>query len=189
MYTFEITALSPRLQWVNSLWPSDAIWRHTSLSTLAQVMACCLTAPSHYLNQCLLIANKVLQLSPEGNFMGNAQEIYAFGMKNDTDFILELHLPGANELMVFFSCSRATLYNRMKLMFVGVQGIGKTSLLAQMRKAGRGPQPRNNKVRKLFFLIRIFSWVSHFFRTLSTPKYLNFASIFIGLSYNFRSEI
>ena len=41
---------------INSLWPSDAIWRHISRSTLAQVMACCLTAPSHYLNQCWLIS-------------------------------------------------------------------------------------------------------------------------------------
>ena len=39
-----------RPQWVNSLWPGDAIWRHRSGSTLAQVMACCLMAPSHYLN-------------------------------------------------------------------------------------------------------------------------------------------
>ena len=31
---------------------SDDIWRHRSGSTLAQVMACCLMAPSHYLNQC-----------------------------------------------------------------------------------------------------------------------------------------
>ena len=40
---------------INSLWPSDTIWRQRSASTLAQVMACCLTAPSHYLNQCWLI--------------------------------------------------------------------------------------------------------------------------------------
>ena len=33
-----------------SHWPSDAIWRWRSWSTLVQVMACCLTAPSHYLN-------------------------------------------------------------------------------------------------------------------------------------------
>ena len=39
---------------LNSLWPSDVIWRQGSRSTLAQVMACCLTAPSHYLNQCWL---------------------------------------------------------------------------------------------------------------------------------------
>ena len=41
--------------YINSLWPSDAIWRQRFRSTLAQVMACCLTAPSHYLNQCWLI--------------------------------------------------------------------------------------------------------------------------------------
>ena len=44
---------------VNSLRPSDAIWRHRSGSTLAQIMAWCLTAPSHYLNQCWLIISKV----------------------------------------------------------------------------------------------------------------------------------
>ena len=36
----------------NSLWFGDAIWRHISGWTVAPVMACCLTAPSHYLNQC-----------------------------------------------------------------------------------------------------------------------------------------
>ena len=34
-------------------------WQHRSGSTLAQVMACCLTAASHYLNQCWLIISKV----------------------------------------------------------------------------------------------------------------------------------
>ena len=34
-----------------SLWPSDAIWRHKSGSTLAQVMVCCLWAPNNYLKQ------------------------------------------------------------------------------------------------------------------------------------------
>ena len=53
---------------LNSLWPSDAIWRHRSRLTLAQVMACCLTAPSHYLNQCWLIITKVQWCSSEGNF-------------------------------------------------------------------------------------------------------------------------
>ena len=57
--TFVITAISHRGQWVKSLRPSDAIWRHRSGSILAQLMACCLTAPSHYLNQCWLIINKV----------------------------------------------------------------------------------------------------------------------------------
>ena len=44
----------------NSLRPSDAILRRRTGSTLAQVMACRLTAPSHYLNQCWLIISKVL---------------------------------------------------------------------------------------------------------------------------------
>ena len=43
----------------NSLWLSDVIWQQGSRSTLAQVMACCLTAPSHYLNQCWLVITKV----------------------------------------------------------------------------------------------------------------------------------
>ena len=53
---------------LNSLWPSDAIWRHRSESTLIQVMACCLMAPSHYLNQCWLVISEVQWQSPEGNF-------------------------------------------------------------------------------------------------------------------------
>ena len=40
---------------LTTLWPSDIIWQHWPGSTLAQAMACCLMAPSHYLNQCLLI--------------------------------------------------------------------------------------------------------------------------------------
>ena len=44
---------------LNALWPSYDLWRQRSGSTLAQVMACCLTAPSHYLNQCWRIINEV----------------------------------------------------------------------------------------------------------------------------------
>ena len=50
----------------HSLGPSDVIWRQKTGSTLAQVMACCLTAPSHYLNQCWLIISKVH--SSQSNF-------------------------------------------------------------------------------------------------------------------------
>ena len=44
---------------INSLWPSDTIWWQRSGSTLTQVMACCLTTPSHYLSQCWLIISGV----------------------------------------------------------------------------------------------------------------------------------
>ena len=54
----------------NSMWLSDTIWWQISESTLAQVLACCLMAPSHYLSQCWLIINDILRHSPEGNFIG-----------------------------------------------------------------------------------------------------------------------
>ena len=50
-------------------WPGDAIWR------LAQVMAWCLTTPSHYLNQCWLVIRKVQWESPGGNFTRNISVI------------------------------------------------------------------------------------------------------------------
>ena len=60
---------------VNSLWPSDAIWQHKSRSTLAQVMACCLMVPSHYLNQCWLIISKIQWHPSESNFTRDTSAI------------------------------------------------------------------------------------------------------------------
>ena len=61
-----------------SLWPSDAMWQHRSGSTLDQVMACCLTAPSHYLNQCWLNITGVLWHSLKGRNTGNAHKSYYY---------------------------------------------------------------------------------------------------------------
>ena len=59
---------------VNSLWPSDVFWQHSSGSTMAQVLTCCLRAPSHYLNQSCFLISEVLGHSPEtSNFAANAQ--------------------------------------------------------------------------------------------------------------------
>ena len=81
------------------LWPSGVIWWHKSRSTLAQLMACCLMAPSHYLNQCWPIINefrgihykpisqKVLEIS-----------IPNMSLKNTLTKLLP-HLAGPNELM------------------------------------------------------------------------------------------
>ena len=44
---------------VNSFVAPDTIWPHRHKPTLVQVMACCLTAPSHYLHQCWLNNNEV----------------------------------------------------------------------------------------------------------------------------------
>ena len=74
-YKFKIAAMFPKDQWFNSLWPWDAIWRHRSGSILAQVMACCLTAPSHYLSHCWPIISKVQWHSSDGNFTRDASAI------------------------------------------------------------------------------------------------------------------
>ena len=52
--------------------PTDVIWWYRFGSTLAQVMACCLTAPSHYLNGSRLIITQVLWHSTESNFTVSA---------------------------------------------------------------------------------------------------------------------
>ena len=61
---------------INSLWPSDAIWQHRSWSTLAQVMACCLAAPSHYLNQCWFIVSADQWPLSKGNFTRDTPAIF-----------------------------------------------------------------------------------------------------------------
>ena len=85
-------------QWVNSLWPSDIIRRQGTESTLAQVMACCLTASSHYLNHSWLIISKVLWHSSEGIIMRRSKIPISKTRLKIT--FLEYHsdLPGANEL-------------------------------------------------------------------------------------------
>ena len=85
----------------NSLWPSDAKWWHRSGWTLVQVMACCLMAPSNYLNQCWLIIKGILWHSSESNLTRTVNLIH--------DIYLEIthskslpYLPGANELNLGF---------------------------------------------------------------------------------------
>ena len=94
-----------KVQWnlINSLWPSYVIWQHMSGSTLAQVMAWCLMASSHYLNQCLLllIMRVVLWHLPWINVIRNVQDIYLWSIFDTslkiTNLILQPHLSGANE--------------------------------------------------------------------------------------------
>ena len=91
-------ALELRLSFINSLWPSDAIWRQGSRLTLVQVMACCLTAPSHYLNQCWLIITKVQWCSSEAVSLKKSQpSVTKISMK--IIFVrFYWNLLGANEL-------------------------------------------------------------------------------------------
>ena len=78
---------------VNSLWPSDAIWWQRSGSTLVQVMACCLTAPSHYLNQCWLIISKVLWHSSEDIIIRRFEGTNQYSKIEDYIFKITLRSP------------------------------------------------------------------------------------------------
>ena len=78
----------------NGLLPD--IWCQRTGSTYDQLMPCCLTAPSHYLNQCWLIISEVLWPSAKGFIIDMILKI--------THFRLQLHLPGTNELMLSTHC-------------------------------------------------------------------------------------
>ena len=84
---------------INSLGLNDIIWWHRSWSTLAQVIACCLMAPSHYLNQCLLIIEIVLWHSSESKVLINLTR--NIGSEGTLSKLL-LHLLEANGLAVFY---------------------------------------------------------------------------------------
>ena len=81
------------LMCINSLWPSDAIWRQRSGSTLAQVMACCLMAPSHYLNQFWLIISKVLWHSWEGITMRRSEHTNQYNKIENYIFRIAFRFP------------------------------------------------------------------------------------------------
>ena len=76
---------------------SDVIWRQGYRSTLARVMTCCLTAPSHYLNQCWLMISEVLRPSPDSYFIEHTWDIYVEMSLKFTNLRLWSNFPGANE--------------------------------------------------------------------------------------------
>ena len=89
------------MQKVISLWPNDAIWKPRSGLILAQLIACCLKASSHYLNQCWLIIKGVLWHSSESNIPRNGLRLYllhVFEYSTCITLLKLLHLPGVSEL-------------------------------------------------------------------------------------------
>ena len=88
---------------INSFWSSDNIWWQRSGSTLAEVMACCQTAPSHYLTQCWLIISKLQLTFKIGQFhkrcMPQPPPITKICLKN-TYLKFHSNFPGANELKI-----------------------------------------------------------------------------------------
>ena len=82
----------------NTLWPRHAIWRHRSGPTLAQVMACCLMAPSHYLTQCWLIINEASDHQLKAISQEIPQPSITKVSLKITYITFHANLPGANEL-------------------------------------------------------------------------------------------
>ena len=87
-------------QWVNSLWPSDAIRRQGTESTLAQVMACCLTAPSHYLNQGLEYGRRIVGARPPA---GNYSTAMTLEIQVSTSVVMP-HPDDASCVMTPYNC-------------------------------------------------------------------------------------
>ena len=76
----------------------DAIWRHRSGSILVQVMACCLTAPSHYMNKFRLIVSRVLCHSPESYSNINAHESNHYNAFENYTFEIKVASNRCNEV-------------------------------------------------------------------------------------------
>ena len=69
------TQLSIKLSISISVWPIEAIWRHWSGTTRAELMACCPMTRSHYMNQYQLIIIYVLWYLSEKKFARNAWDL------------------------------------------------------------------------------------------------------------------
>ena len=93
--------------------PHIVVWRrHRSLSTIAQVMSCCLTAPSNYLIQCWFLISEVFWHSHNSNFTKSAKAIIP-----SWKIILLKSLPrilGTNELI---DCNRRYSTNLQHKMY------------------------------------------------------------------------
>ena len=103
--------------WINSLWPGDAIWQHRSGSTLDQVMACCLKATSHYLNQCWLIINGFWGIHI-GTVTHEILMMSICKMSLKITFLkLLLHLPGTIELSNYIHFIKYALFSSCFVLF------------------------------------------------------------------------
>ena len=125
-------------------------------STLTRVMACYLTAPTHYLNQCWLISNEVLWHSPLDYFTGNAQYISLYinltisnlwsqslfpGSKELTHWGLDIWMPLRRRQCIFLN-ENVWISIKMSLKFVPTGPINNIPALVQImawRRPGDKP--------------------------------------------------
>ena len=95
--------------------PSDAIWHWRSWSTLVQIMACCLTAPSHYLNQCWLIISKVLWHLSEDIIIRRFDDINQQSKIEDYIFKITLRSPKGQWVKISMWYFNSNTSNEIKI--------------------------------------------------------------------------
>ena len=122
----------------NSLWPGDTIWRQRSGSPLAQVMACCLTAPSHYLNQCWLTISKVEWHSSKGKFTRDTLAIITEIIWKIKYLKWHSNFPGTNELICPSALKFDMLWERSLLLWKYRSNFSDPSGEWRQRTSSRG---------------------------------------------------
>ena len=118
-----------------SLWPCDVIWWQRSGSTLVQAMACCLMAPSHYLNQCWLLISEVLSklifcvmsvkmvhLKLLPNFSGDIDVINMCNFQNHISNYLKLSLQNSLRLILMDPIDYNSTLTRVKVCCTKTRG-------------------------------------------------------------------
>ena len=105
---FLASHLSSQISWIPGLTHCGLVMPYSDRfgSTLAQVMAWCLTAPSHHLNQCWLCISQAQRYSCQGNFTRDTEVISCISLKF-TYLKFNSHISVANELTIIwksFSC-------------------------------------------------------------------------------------
>ena len=155
-----------RMLWMNNhfarLWLIDIIWRQRFRSTLAQVMACYLVAPSQYLNQCWLIFSGMLWHSPQSDFMVSAQTTILYNEFEMIFFKFLPHFPEANELR---RVSEA--YPTLQLTPDHTEGTQQTFLETVTLTARMQHFPYNHPDKKHISKTQIMTW------TFKKKYYLN----------------
>ena len=104
-------------------------------STLTQVMACCLTAPSHYLNQCWLDVYALLRHSFESKFTVSAITAILYNELENQSFKITPTTPRVQWVEPF--STNIGIYSSIRLLYVSFLEVEKAwvnDILAQWRQ-------------------------------------------------------
>ena len=110
---------------------NDAIWRHTSGSTLAQAMAWSCQATSHCLSQCWLVISEVLWYSHESNFTASPHgpmslKIILYNYCHISQGPISFTMPGllgtSREIHIRFTLYRASFWFGSNRFYIYLSG-------------------------------------------------------------------